>query len=216
LQEAAIIIGLLTLIPVGFFVYDRFLKLPHAVSVEHGNVRFARIISKTDQRNEKLALLVYDLKVINTHSNPITIKEILLRYSDGENIKECRPYSIPTGEIEGKQAIAMSNSKDQIVIAWENIWDKVISSNIVPPGGILRGSALFILAMPVDHAHDIKSLSLVVRDFNANESEHISHVQDKWLEAIQNNFSLIDARVKKVGDNIEWEGISISSKKKPA
>jgi len=67
------IVGLLALIPVGFFVYDRFFRLPHKVNVDHGNVGFTRVLSKTEQRNEKLALMVYDLKVINYHSNPITL-----------------------------------------------------------------------------------------------------------------------------------------------
>ena len=148
------------------------------------------------------------------HSWPeVALKEIILRYKDGSTIKETRPYKIPTGVIEGKEAIVFANSKDKIVVAWDNIWEKIIKYNVLEPGAIVRGGAVFVLDQTLDRIDEINDLCIVVRDFLENKTELSGQPVQDWQGILEKGFSLVDAPAKKVGEEIIWEGLTLTTEK---
>ena len=93
----ALVAGLAGVAMFGYFIYDRYLAIKHKISIDFGNVVFARIISKAKERNEKLALIMVDLKVINAGPKAVTLKDICLNYEFEGKRLESKPYPIPTG-----------------------------------------------------------------------------------------------------------------------
>ena len=91
-MDIAIILGFIAIIPVLFFLYDRFIKQKHTVDIESGNVSFHRILSLSESRNNKLALMLFGLKIINTSNSNVTLKSLELSYGDGKNNKNLTYY----------------------------------------------------------------------------------------------------------------------------
>lgn len=208
-------IGILT---GGILLYDRFFRKKHRINIEPGNVIYAKVFSNSEERKGKLAFAMYDLKVINSGIRPFTVKDIVLRYYDENKEYESRLYSIRTSSIGGNQFIAnvhiskilmidqaggqqkvvIENCKENIYIAWENIWKKIVTRRVLQPGEMLDGSALFILDIDVDNADKIKNVSLLVKDYEGNVSEHPHQAKEDWTNLIHKmrSYNLIDGEFK--------------------
>ena len=210
MEAIGVIIGLITLIPVGIYIYDRFVRKVHRVSMSHDNIVFVEGRSLNKGGDEKLALLVVGLKITNSGTNSITLKEIILKYTDEDGTRETNPYPIPTGNIDGKEAAVVTNLKNHIAIAWEGIWEKIVKNDVISPGGVVSGSTFFVLETPIHRANKIKTLTLIIKDYSGYKTKHRLTADPNRLNLLKDNFLLItDAVPKKSGRLIEWERMDV-------
>jgi hypothetical protein len=212
-EIALLIIGILGLIPVGYFIYTTFIRKPHSIDFELGNVALVRVASPNQNRDGKLALVIYSLAFVNTGPGSLTLKRVSLAYRFGGRKRHAELTDVPVGTVDGVKAVALANSKDKIMIAWTNL-SEALSQNVpLQPGAVLNGSAVFLLDVPVSRLRDIPNYSLLVRDYSGGRSTHELTAQDGWYQAHEKNFSLMDAPVTKTGDQIHWQGITLTTEK---
>ena len=211
-MDITILIGLIALIPVVFFLYDRFFRHKHKIHVEHGNIGFCRMVSNEKSRNDKLVLMVHGLKIVNVSKETYTLKEIALKYADKSGTKnEARDYNIPTGIIEEWQAIVITNVIDQVVIRWNSITEIISKHQTLQPGQIVGGSVLFILDAAVEQMRDLKELNIVIRDYSDNITVCAIVEIESLYTSVDKGFTVVDAPAYKKSDTIMWQGIKLGT-----
>ncbi len=210
----AIVIAGLGLIPVAYFVYSRVLRKRHKIDFNHGNVTLARVVSLNPSHNEKLALVTCGLTFVNSGPDPVTLKEVLLRYRFGRHRfgrkREADLAAVPTGRVEGKQAVVMANASDRVVIAWTNLRDTLLQRRVLQPGETINGSGIFFLETPVDRYREVSRCVLIVRDYSGGQSRHSLSVEPGWYKGMEKGIALVDAPVREDQGIVSWEGITIA------
>ena len=170
MELLAFVIGVIGLIPVAYLVHSRVIRKRHKVDFNVGNVTFARVVSPDLQRNDKLALVAYGLTFVNAGPDPVTLKEVTLRYRFGRN-REARAEAVRTGNVHGKESVAMANDSDTIVLAWNNLRDVLVERRLLSTGGTASGSAIFLLEAPVDRYRDVTNCTLLVTDYSGRNTK---------------------------------------------
>lgn len=203
-----IVIGVIGLIPVAYLVYSRVIRKSHKVDVNVGNVSLARVISANPSHNEKLALVTYGVTLVNSGPDPVTPKDISLRYRFGRRL-EASSNSVPTGTVQGKESVVMANASDRIIIAWNNLRDALLQRRVLQKGETITGSAVFFLDAPVDQYREVSGCVLHVRDYSGRQSKHKLPMGPGWHKGIEKGIVLVDSPVREIGGIISWEGIAI-------
>ena len=171
------------------------------------------MISEVPERNERLVLMVHDLEIINSSKEPYTLKDIVLQYVDHEGSnKEAQPYSIPVGKIKERQAIAMTNGIDTVVVSWVNISQRIANKPILQPGEVLSGSIIFVLDASKDLMRELKLFRILVKDYMGNETEHEDSTENSWYQSVDKGFALVDAPVLEKEEVICWEGVELGAR----
>ena len=62
---ALLVIGIVGLVPVGYFIYTTYIRKPHLIDFEMKNVALVRVVSPNKNRDGKLALIIYSLEFVN-------------------------------------------------------------------------------------------------------------------------------------------------------
>jgi len=203
-----IVLGLIGLIPPAYLVYSRVIRKRHKMDVNVENVSLARVISPNASHNEKLALITYGVTLVNSGPDPVTPKDIFLRYRFGR-ILEASWDSLPTGTVQGKESVVMASASDRIIIAWNNLRDAFLQRRVLQQGETLTGSAVFFLDAPVDQYREVSGCVLQVRDYSGRQSKHKLPMGPGWHKGIEKGIVLVDAPVREIGGIISWEGIAI-------
>jgi len=207
MELLGLVIGVIGLIPVAYFVHLRIRKR-HKIDFNVGNVSLARVISANPSHNEKLALVTCGVTLVNSGPDPVTLKDIVLRYRFG-GIREASSDTIPTGTVQGKESVVMANASDRIIIAWNNLRDALLQRRVLQQGETIAGSAVFFLDAPVDRYREVSGCVLLVRDYSGRQSKHKLPMGPGWHTGIEKGIALVDAPVREVGGIIAWEGIGI-------
>lgn len=67
-------------------------------------------------------------------------------------------------------------------MGWDNLRTEIGKHNVIPAGGVLSGSAIFILeAKNIDEVSEVTNLEIVVTDYSGNESIHSLKILDEWI-----------------------------------
>ncbi len=157
--------------------------------------------------------MIYSLAFVNRGPTSLTLKNVVLAYRIEGQQRHAELTDIPIGTVDGVEAIALANTKDQIMIAWTNLRGTLSQNIPLQSGTVLSGSAIFLLDAPISRLRDISDYSLLVRDYSGGRSTHKLTPEDRWYQIHEMNFSLMDARVMKTGNQIHWEGITLTSQK---
>jgi hypothetical protein len=212
-EIALLVIAIVGLVPVGYFIYTTYIRKPHSIDLEIGNVALVRVASPNKNRDGKLALIIYSLAFVNRGPTSLTLKKVALAYRFEGQERHAELTDVPIGTVDGVEAIALANTKDKIMIAWTNLRGTLSQNIPLQPGAVLSGSAVFLLDVPISRLRDISDYSLLVRDYSGGRSAHKLTPEDRWYQAHEKNFSLMDAPVMKTGDQIHWQGITLTSQK---
>ena len=207
MELIGLVIGVIGLIPVVYLVYSRVIRKSHKIDVNVGNVSLPRVISPNLNHNEKLALITYGVTLVNSGPDPVTPKDIFLRYRFGR-ILEASSESVPTGTVQGKESIVMANPLDRIIIAWNNLREALVDRHVLQQGETIYGSTVFFLDVPVEQYREVSDCVLHVRDYSRGHSKHKLPVGPGWHEGIEKGIVLVDAPVLEIGGIISWEGIA--------
>ena len=209
MELLGLVIGVIGLIPVAYFVHSRVVRKRHKIDFNVGNVSLARVISANPSHNEKLALVTCGVTLVNSGPDPVTLKDIVLRYRFGRGIRQARAEAIPTGTVQGKESVVMANASDRIIIAWNNLRDALLQRRVLQQGETIAGSAVFFLDAPVDRYREVSGCVLLVRDYSGRQSKHKLPMGPGCHTGIEKGIALVDAPVREVGGIIAWEGIGI-------
>ena len=204
------------IILLGYFIYDRHIRSKHQIDIEPGRIAVLRIASPNENRNEKQALLFYTIDFVNSGPSTVTLKEVQLRYRlKGQwRWRESTLISIPTGEIEGKSAVALANSEDTIVIgSWINLREVLNRRQSLNQGEVITASAVFMLESPKAEFRQMSSVKIIIRDYLGGKSSHEFKPESNWFKGNDKGFSLVDAPVCKKKGRIQWEGVKITKNK---
>jgi len=212
MEIAVLIIGILGLLPVCYWIYTSFIRKPHSIDFQVGNVSFVRIVSPNPTRNEKLALMIYSLAFVNTGTRPFTLKKIVLLYRFEGTRREAESISIPTGIVDGKKSVALTSPQERIIIAWENLHETLTKRGVLHQGEVIRGNVVFLLDAPVHRLREVSELTLMIKDYLRRKSTHKLTLDSKWYQEHEKGFFLVDAPLKENDGNISWDDITIKKK----
>ena len=74
MEMFGLVIGVIALIPVAYLVYTRVIRKRHKIDFNVRNIGLARVISPNANHNEKLALVINGLKLVNIWKSTLSKK----------------------------------------------------------------------------------------------------------------------------------------------
>jgi hypothetical protein len=208
MEAAALIVAILGLIPVYILVKLK-LKKPYELHLNYKNIQVARF---SDPQNPKLdgrlCLVVYMLHIANKSYEPTTLKDIILSYHFNGKHYQDDSYGVHTGITPKMRnpAIILSNGEDNVIlVGWHNVRSQIGKLEILQPGGVFRGSAVFLFEPQITDIHSIQDLALVISDFSGNRTVHPIAVEEDWLGLLSKGFAVMN-RPFTIGedDSIQW------------
>ena len=203
-----IVVGVIGLIPVVWFIRSK-LRRPHKIEIDYKNVILAPIeTADGSYPHGKLALGLYVLRIVNHSDSAVTLKSIRLKCLVHGKLIEADSYVTQVGTLQtGQCALIMSNGIDKIVLmGWENIGPKIVQNNVVVPGGVLSGSAAFVICDFDKNALNIENIKLVIDDYSGNQTIHDVEFREEWVEGIKKGFRIVNRQFTH-NDNgtIQWQ-----------
>jgi hypothetical protein len=152
------------------------LKKHHTFDVSRKQIMPVRFLCPGSQASGNIALLMYDLKIVNTLDENVTIKDAKIRYTlNGEQFVE-DSHVLPTGTIPDDPQPALivrqvtHPNANVILQGWRNLRKEIGNYRLLHSGEVLTGSALFVLGFNNPNSFLlIKDLEVVITDFSGNE-----------------------------------------------
>lgn len=154
------------------------------LDINFANVMAVRFVLPQNTQNGNFGFLLYDMKFVNSSSENITVKQILLRYRFDGVDHSVDLYVLQTGSTfdQSKSIVAHLGPANIILMNWNNIRSAIGEYKVLFPGAVLAGSAAFILHVKdADNLAKIKSFSLIGIDYSGNEFAQEFPVQDSWI-----------------------------------
>lgn len=170
------------------------------LDINIANTSLVRCILPGNYNSGNIGLLLYDLKIVNSSEENSTIKEVNLRYTlDGKGFTT-ESLALLTGTLYSPldkkdiNAVIIQRGADKIVLMnWNNLRTEIGEHKVLQPGGVLSGSALFVLGFDsMETLSKVGKVELVVIDYSGAESIQEIKLLDNWIEGIK--YSLIENR----------------------
>jgi hypothetical protein len=164
------------------------------------NTSLVRCILPGHDNSGNIGLLFYDLNIVNSSDENSTIKQVIVRYSLNGRRFATESVVLLTGtlysplEKKDINAVIVKRGADKIILMnWNNLRTKIGERKALLPGGVLPGSALFVLGIDsVEVISRIRNLELVVVDYSGAEAVQEIKLLDNWIEEAKH--SLIENR----------------------
>lgn len=160
------------------------------LNIDSKNTLITRFVDSENEKSGNMCIAFYGMKIVNLSAFPYTIKDVILRYHlKGQKFNDISQVVV-TGTIyaplEKKDINALIvhiRDNDIVLMNWDNIRIEIGKHNVILPGGVLSGSAIFILeAESIDEVSEIQNTEIVVTDYSGNESCHPIEILDEWIE----------------------------------
>lgn len=184
------------------------------LDINVANTTFARCLLPGNTNNGNIGIALYDLKIVNSSEENSTIKEVILRYTLNGKVFTAESYVLLTGTLYSPldkkdiNAIIIRRGSDRVVLMrWNNLRTEIGEYKVLPPGGVLSGSALFVLGFDtIEALSKIKKLEMVIVDYSGTETVQEIMIQSNRIEdakysSIENrSFSIDQAGNTKYSD----------------
>lgn len=159
------------------------------LDINSKNTLIARFISSGNSKTGNMCLAFYGMTIVNTSNEPYTVKDVTLRYqlkgreySDISHVVITGTIFAPLDKKEKNALIIHSNGDKIVCMGWDNLRTEIGKHNVIPAGGVLSGSAIFILeAKNIDEVSEVTNLEIVVTDYSGNKSIHSLKILDEWI-----------------------------------
>jgi len=196
MEYLGIIIGVLALIPVYFFIRDRFFRKGHKVDIEIKNTFFALFQCDEHKFNGAMGMGFYDMKITNTSNQPFTVKKVILKYQLDGKIYETDSFTINTGKLpDGCEAAILSNDIDNIILmGWFNLRAEIAKHQRLSQGQVMATSAYFILEANEEQFDRIEDIELVIYDYRDKKSSLKLKIQENWKDNVRKGFKILNRR----------------------
>jgi len=180
-------------------------KAEHSfIDINSKNTLIARFDQVGSKKSGKMCVAFYDMKIVNASDKPYTIKDVLLRYRLNGQLHECISSVVITGTVyslhqkKEVNALIVHNRGGMIVLHdWDNLRTNIGKNKVIVAGGIVDGSAIFVLeAENLTQVENIEEAKFVVRDYMGAESIIPIQILSEWIEYGKtsvirpNNFSI--------------------------
>ena len=177
----------------------------HTLVADIQNTTAARFLSNGNRNSGNIALLFYNLRIVNSLRENVTLKEVALRYSLNGKHFSSESHVLLTGIMpspdkkENIDAIVVRFGAANIVLMnWKNLRVQIAQNNVLVPGAVLAGSAAFILNFKdANDLAKIKELAISIIDYSGNETVKEIPLEKKWVEQakrqiVENRHFVID------------------------
>lgn len=159
------------------------------LDIDSKNTLFSRYINSGNSKSGNICIAFYGMTIVNASNNPFTVKDVILRYKFKGNDYNSISHVVLTGTIyaplDKKKINALiihSNGNNIVLMRWDNIRTEIGKRNIIPAGGVLSGSAIFVLETnKIEELAEITNSELVVIDYSGNESIHPIEFLNEWI-----------------------------------
>ena len=207
----ALVVGIASFINAFDTIYSKFNSLfeeSYDLDVHYRNLIIVPIDSSNQGVNGKFGIFLYNLTIVNINNPPSTIKEVTASAKIGESWLSTKLYSIRTGTDLGMDnSMVLVSERDTIFAGnWENIRTKIALQSILPKGGTLNGSAVFVLDTNMENPKKISELRITITDFSKNRFDKHIKLDAEAFMAFDNHFRAKDRSFRQLDDHtIEWE-----------
>ncbi len=164
-------------------------KPRHILDFNTKNTFFARFLNKNNKKTGNIGIAFYSLKIINVSDQPYTVKDIIFRYDlDGETFSSIsfvlQTGIVPSSAKKDVNAIIVNKGIDKLVLMnWDNIRTELGSLDVLQPGGVLSGSAYFVLEFDdIEKLWALENVEIVIIDYSGLESIHPISIQGDWIK----------------------------------
>lgn len=159
------------------------------IFIDTKNTLVARYLSSGSLKSGNMCIVFYNIKVINSSEEALTVKEVILRYQLNDTTYCADSSVVVTGTMHSPldkkdiNCLIVHRSVDQIVLmGWDNLRSEINKYNTLPAAGVLSGSAVFVLETDnLKCVSEIRNVEIIITDYSGNESVHPIDIIDEWL-----------------------------------
>jgi hypothetical protein len=181
---------LLAAVLAAFFLWDRYRPRPLRVDVDSKNTIVARLGAPGHNIDGHIGIAFYGLKVVNVSRSTTTVRDLQLQYRLGKIKREATSHVLLTGQVyaplEKKDvdaAIVLVGDARVVLMNWSNLRSRIAEHVVLEPGGVLSGSALFLLdADDFETLKDLRDVRLVVTDSRGRRSTQAVDIDQESIE----------------------------------
>ena len=161
--------------------------------VAAGRLRLQNDTSQMSDNSGNIGLLLYSLNIVNSSEENLTIKEVVARYTLNGRQFATESVVLLTGTCYSPlhkkdiNVVIIKRGAGKLVLQnWINLRTKIGERTVLPPGGVLTGSALFVLGFnSVEALSKIRNLELVVVDYSGGEAVQEIKLLDSWIKDVE-------------------------------
>jgi len=171
------VIAALVAIPsFAYFLWDRYRPVSFDLIRSENPPFFAKFYSPTSALHGHVSVCIFGMELINNSGRTVAVRDVSLRYEvEGKSHTIDSHVLLTTlihAPLEHKdvQVAVMDVKKAQIILmGWRNLRTVLYENPQIEDGGIIRGSACFVISQNVSDK-DISNMSLVVRSYKDQKS----------------------------------------------
>lgn len=189
------IFGVLALIPVGYFVWDRYIAKGHEFDFGAKNTTFALFEDPGHKMHGCLGVVFYDLKIVNASNSPFTMKKVLIAFRIHGKKHTTDSFVLRTSTLpNGKPATVVRVGANHVVlIGWENLRSQIGEHQLLQPGGVLSSSAFFLLdGLAVRALDDLKRFKIILKDYRGRKTTKVVDIEESWKENLRNGARIVN------------------------
>lgn len=162
----------------------------HTLILDIENTTAARFRNPGHQHSGNIALLFYNLRILNSLDENVTVRKVILHYDLNGKHFSTDSHILLTGAVpssdkkENIDSIILRVGPANIIIQnWENLRMQIDQNKLLLPGGVLAGSALFVLEFKdANDLANIQDCTMSIIDYSGNETKKEIRLENKWIE----------------------------------
>lgn len=188
-------IGVIALVPVIYFLRDRYLGKRFLFTFDTKNTFLGHFYSPGHTMHESIGIVFYGLRIVNAGRASFTLKDCAVKYQAGDSTHVVDSYVLQTGTLpDGQPAIiARSSTGDIVLMGWSNLRPEIGKGKLVDPGGILSASAFFVLpGVTIKALDELSQIEIVLRDYLGKESAQTIDLDDEWKEYARSGVRILN------------------------
>jgi hypothetical protein len=206
--QIVVVLGGMTTIFGFIFAFIKLINLVksrYKFDLNFKQILFAKFSFEQNQNlNNRICLLVYDLKILNQSDDSQTLKSIDLSYRYNHSNYVIDSYVVSTGKVSNSNnpALVLFNGKANIILMnWNNIRPQLGELIPINHHSVFSGSAVFIFDSVIIDPHLIKNLKLRVTDYHGRKVVFPITFQEEFVKGFNDGFSVLNHSFNISDDN---------------